>query len=30
VAWNTFNGGLANGEPVTQAVTGISGVRLKF
>jgi predicted porin len=30
VAWNTFNGGLANGEPVTQAVTGLSGVRLKF
>jgi predicted porin len=30
VAWNTFSGGLANGEPVTQAVTGLSGVRLKF
>jgi predicted porin len=30
VAWNGFSGGLANGEPVTQAVTGITGARLKF
>jgi predicted porin len=30
VAWNTFSGGLANGEPITQAVTGLSGMRLKF
>jgi hypothetical protein len=30
VAWNGFTGGLANGEPVTQAVTGITGARLKF
>jgi predicted porin len=29
-AWNSYTGGLAAGEPVTQAVTGITGMRLKF